>query len=448
MAQPTKKDLLKRLKELEREANEKGSQVETLKKTGEKLKKAEEDLAWLSKTLEEKELKINQLADEVVEADSDYLTMKRLIQKLSATVLFYERKLSNCPEDPSHKAHLPKPKKDAQKQPEPKPTGYALEPIQAIRANCKILRESLITKVKGQEEAVEQIRKALRGHFSPMSEKKPTAFLLTGPTGVGKTYTAKVLNDVLFEGLAKKPVMLTIFGGDFGAEHEVSKLIGAPPGYIGHEQEGSLVQHIRENPEFSIILVDEIEKADPRLCDFLLRLMDEGKVTGNRKGEVHDCSKYVIIMTSNIGEKEASLTKAPIGIANDAEMAKHEKREGIIEGAVKGYFAPEFRNRLKGIIHFKYLGEKEAEGILEKEIEEMNHRSADTGHGYGATVSLTEEAKRQIITEGFSKEFGARELKRTLERNVTESDKLLDILEEGDNALVDFREGEFVYEPV
>ena len=294
-----------------------------------------------------------------------------------------------------------------------------------IRKNCKDLDKKLEERIKGQSEALGILKRAINSHFSLLREERPTVFMFIGPTGVGKTYTAKVLNDILFEGVSKKPILLRINCGEYQKEHEVSKLIGAPPGYIGHEEDGVLPKHIKEFPHFSIVLFDEIEKAHPRIWDFLLAPMDEGYIMGNKEGEIYYCKHYIFIFTGNIGEKEAAVIKSPIGFGVDEEKAFLEKRKEVINEVVRKTFPPEFLNRLREVIEFKYLNKNVAREILEVELKDLRKRAKKY---YNIDIILTNSAKDRIIEEGYSRRFGARELKRTLEKYTSENEEFLDKL--------------------
>jgi ATP-dependent Clp protease ATP-binding subunit ClpA len=262
------------------------------------------------------------------------------------------------------------------------------------------LEHNMKAKVFGQESAIDDILdKIFIARAGLKSPTKPIgSFLFVGPTGCGKTETAKQLAENLAVNLVRFDM------SEYQEKHAVAKLIGAPPGYVGFDDNaGQLITKIQEFPN-CVLLLDEIEKAHPDVSNILLQLMDNGQVTGSN-GKIADCRNVVLIMTSNLGAKDSE--RATIGFST-------EDRYNDGEEALKNFFAPEFRNRLDGIIKFDKLGKKSMEMIVDKFVGELNALVLEKN----VVVSLTEEGRNLLIDKGFDPMMGARPLSRIIDTEI------------------------------
>jgi len=277
-------------------------------------------------------------------------------------------------------------------------------PVEAVAetesAGLANLENNMKSKVFGQEKAIDDILdKIFIARAGLKSPTKPIgSFLFVGPTGCGKTETAKQLAENLAVNLVRFDM------SEYQEKHAVAKLIGAPPGYVGFEDNaGQLITKIQEFPN-CVLLLDEIEKAHPDVSNVLLQLMDNGQVTGSN-GKVADCRNVVLIMTSNLGAKDSE--RATIGFST-------EDRYNDGEEALKNFFAPEFRNRLDGIIKFDKLGKKSMELIVDKFVAELNLLVIDKN----VIVTVTEEGRDLLIDRGFDPMMGARPLSRIIDTEI------------------------------
>ncbi|TCK06461.1 ATP-dependent Clp protease ATP-binding subunit [Phorcysia thermohydrogeniphila] len=303
----------------------------------------------------------------------------------------------------------------------------------------KLLRmeEELHKRVIGQERAIKAISEAIRRARAGLQPpNRPLgSFLFLGPTGVGKTELAKTLAEYLF---GDESAIIRFDMSEYMEKHAVSKLIGAPPGYVGYEEGGLLTEAVRRKP-YSVILLDEIEKAHPDVFNILLQILDDGRLT-DAKGRTVDFSNTVIIMTSNVGsEKIMNLTKE--------EFEKnYDKIKQDLMNELKLRFRPEFLNRIDEIIIFHPLSEEEIKKIVDLLIDRLNKRLEDRS----IKVILSEEAKSELAKRGYVPEFGARPLRRTIQREI-ETPLSVKILEgsvkDGDTVKVDYdkEKGEFTF---
>lgn len=269
------------------------------------------------------------------------------------------------------------------------------------------LEENLHQRIVGQNEAVTAVAKAIRRARAGLKDpNRPIgSFIFVGPTGVGKTDLAKALAENLF---GDENMMIRLDMSEFMEKHAVSKLIGAPPGYVGFDEGGStLAERIRRRP-YSVVLFDEIEKAHPDVFNVLLQILDDGRLTDN-KGRVVSFKNTVLILTSNIGAGEAKEVGA-LGFGESAASEYDSLREGI-ESALKKQFKPEFLNRLDDVIVFCRLTKEEALAICRKMVDALVRRLAERE----VSVTVTDAALAALGEEGYSEQYGARPLKRTVQ---------------------------------
>ncbi|QDH22599.1 ATP-dependent Clp protease ATP-binding subunit [Saccharibacillus brassicae] len=293
-------------------------------------------------------------------------------------------------------------------------TGIPVGKLQADeRGKMKNLSARLESRVIGQTEAVDKVSKAVRrGRAGLRSSGKPIAsFLFVGPTGVGKTELSKALADELF---GSSESMIRLDMSEYMERHSVSKLIGSPPGYVGHEEAGQLTEKVRRNP-YSIILLDEIEKAHPDVQHMFLQVMEDGRLTDSQ-GRTVSFKDTVIIMTSNAGS--AAEKKITMGFT-----AKTEETRSIL-GSLGQYFRPEFLNRFDGIVPFASLKEEDLIVIVDNMLGEISANLS----ARGIQVEVTDEAKRKLAELGYDPAFGARPLRRMIQQHVEDgiTDLLLD----------------------
>jgi ATP-dependent Clp protease ATP-binding subunit ClpB len=274
------------------------------------------------------------------------------------------------------------------------------------------LEDVLHERVIGQEEAVSVVANAIRRNRAGLSDPhRPIgSFLFLGPTGVGKTELARTLADFLFD---DERAMVRIDMSEYMEKHAVSRLIGAPPGYVGYDAGGQLTEAVRRRP-YSVVLLDEVEKAHSDVFNVLLQLLDDGRLTDGQ-GRTVDFTNVVLIMTSNLPGDPAS------------------------------FFRPEFINRVDDIVRFRPLGEDDLLSIIEIQLRHLAQRLEDRRIGF----RVTDDAKRLLAAEGYDPAFGARPLKRVLQRRI--ADRLAVLLlegrfQEGDTVVVDARDGELLLE--
>jgi ATP-dependent Clp protease ATP-binding subunit ClpB len=288
------------------------------------------------------------------------------------------------------------------------------------------MEDRLRLRVIGQDAALERVANAIRRSRAGLSDpKRPIgSFIFLGPTGVGKTELARALAEFLFD---DERAMIRIDMSEYMEKHAVSRLIGAPPGYVGYEEGGQLTEAVRRHP-YAVVLFDEIEKAHPDVFNILLQIMDDGRLTDG-KGRKVDFKNTVIIMTSNLGS--AYLQSENIRTADGFEHASKQ-----VMDALRGQFKPEFLNRVDDIVIFHPLGKEELVKIVELRLEDLRHMLTDRK----ITLELTDAAKELLFAEGYDANFGARPLKRAIQKLVQDplAMKILDgeVLH-GDQVVVD-----------
>ncbi len=301
------------------------------------------------------------------------------------------------------------------------------------------LEEELHKRVVDQEHVIKTVAEAIRRARAGLSDpRKPQAsFMFLGPTGVGKTETAKALAEVLF---GDEDALIRLDMSEFKEEHSVAKLIGAPPGYVGYEEGGKLTEAVRRKP-YSVILLDEIEKAHPRVFDLFLQVLDDGRLTDS-KGRTVNFRNTIIIMTSNIGSQY--LTVIPFDAPEDVVEKEFEMAKEKVLEEVKHYFRPEFLNRLDDILVFKPLLKKELLQIVDLMLKNLNKRLIERE----IHLEATDTAKEHIAKLGYDPVYGARPLRRAIQKYVETplSEKILaGEIKPGDTVVLDVENGELVF---
>lgn len=296
------------------------------------------------------------------------------------------------------------------------------------------MRDELKSKVIGQDEAVDKIVKAIqRNRVGLKDPNKPIGtFMFLGPTGVGKTHLAKKLAEFLFDSPEN---LIRIDMSEYMEKFNVSRLVGAPPGYVGYEEGGQLTEKVRRRP-YSVVLLDEIEKAHPDVFNILLQILDEGHVTDSL-GRKIDFKNSILIMTSNIGTRQLKDFGRGIGFKTDDDVSDTEYSRNIIMKALNKAFAPEFLNRVDDIVMFDQLSKDSIYKIIDLELKGLYKRIGDLGF----KVTLTEPAKEFIANKGYDVQFGARPLKRAIQKYIEDEMAELIIrtgMKEGDTVMVDF----------
>ncbi len=295
---------------------------------------------------------------------------------------------------------------------------------QAEGIKLRQMGEVLRSQVIGQDEAVEKITKAIqRNRVGLKDPNKPIGtFMFLGPTGVGKTHLAKVLSEFMFDSVDS---LIRVDMSEYMEKFTVSRLVGAPPGYVGYEEGGQLTEKVRRKP-YSIVLLDEIEKAHPDVFNILLQVMDEGRLTDSL-GRRIDFKNTILIMTSNVGTRQLKEFGRGVGFSTDEDMSMDsEHSRGIIQKALNRTFAPEFLNRIDDIVMFDQLSKDSLKEIIDLELKGLFKRIVDLG----LTMELSREAKDFIAEKGYDVQFGARPLKRAIQRYL--EDALADIVLSGE----------------
>ncbi|HYM09105.1 MAG TPA: ATP-dependent chaperone ClpB [Bryobacterales bacterium] len=271
------------------------------------------------------------------------------------------------------------------------------------------MEDRLRQRVIGQEEAVTRLSNAIRRNRAGLGDpKRPIgSFIFLGPTGVGKTELGKALAEFLFD---DEKAAVRIDMTEYMEKHAVSRMIGAPPGYVGYEEGGQLTEHVRRRP-YSVVLFDEIEKAHPEVFNALLQILDDGRMTDG-KGRTVDFKNTVIIMTSNVGSATIN-QMGPIGfsLTHDTQKKNEDARKRLLDALQKA-FRPEFLNRVDDIIVFNKLGKAEIEQIIDLQLRALRAQLAEKQ----LTVEVTPAAREALIAEGYDPNYGARPMKRAIQR--------------------------------
>jgi len=303
------------------------------------------------------------------------------------------------------------------------------------------MEERLHERVIGQEEAIAAVSDAIRRARAGLKDpQRPIgSFIFLGPTGVGKTELVRALAEFLFD---DEDAMVRLDMSEYQERHTVSRMIGAPPGYVGYDEGGQLTEAVRRRP-YRVILLDEIEKAHPEVFNVLLQVLDDGRLTDGQ-GRTVDFRNTVIIMTSNLGNEQ--FQRPTLGFVPSSKPTKSEKerQKADVEKALRQTFRPELLNRVDEIIVFDPLTEEDLKQIVELLLTDVRERLGDRK----VDLELTEAAKAALVKEGYDPVYGARPLRRTIERRVANplSRRILGgEFKEGETALVDYVDGEYVF---
>ncbi len=296
------------------------------------------------------------------------------------------------------------------------------------------MKDVLKAQVIGQDDAVEKIVKAIqRNRVGLKDPNKPIGtFMFLGPTGVGKTHLAKKLAQFLFD---SQDNLIRVDMSEYMEKFTVSRLVGAPPGYVGYEEGGQLTEKVRRKP-YSVVLLDEIEKAHPDVFNLLLQVLDEGHITDSL-GRRIDFKNTILIMTSNIGTRQLKDFGRGIGFSTSSELSDAEHSRGVIKKALSKAFAPEFINRVDDLVMFDQLSKDSIYKIIDLELEGFYKRVKELGF----TIEISDDAKEFIASKGYDVQFGARPLKRAIQKYLEDEMAEMIILtsvSEGDNIKVEF----------
>ncbi|NEU32434.1 ATP-dependent Clp protease ATP-binding subunit [bacterium LRH843] len=321
-------------------------------------------------------------------------------------------------------------------------TGIPVSKLAEEETDRLLKMESILhERVVGQEEAVKSISKAIRRARAGLKDpKRPIgSFIFLGPTGVGKTELARAVAETLF---GDEDSVIRIDMSEYMEKHSTSRLVGSPPGYVGHEDGGQLTEKVRRKP-YSVILLDEIEKAHPDVFNILLQVLEDGRLTDS-KGRTVDFRNTAIIMTSNVGASTLRKNKF-LGFATEGEGQEYKDMKTKVMDELKRSFRPEFLNRIDELIVFHSLEKKHIREIISLMADQLKSRLAEQGIEF----ELTEEAKDKITELGYDPEYGARPLRRALQKQVEDrlSEELLKgTISKGQKALIDVKDGELSVE--
>jgi len=318
-------------------------------------------------------------------------------------------------------------------------TGVPVDRVQTTEgAKLLNMEKELQGKVVGQEEALVKLSRSIRRTRAGLKDpKRPIgSFIFLGPTGVGKTELAKQLTEYLFD---SQDALIRIDMSEYMEKFSVSRLVGAPPGYVGYEEGGQLTEKVRRKP-YSVVLLDEIEKAHPDVFNILLQVLDDGILTDGLGRRV-DFRNTIIIMTSNIGARDIKNLGKGIGFSLSEETFDYSKMKSTVEDALKKVFNPEFLNRIDDVIVFHPLEKKDILQIIDVMQTDLFARVNDLG----IEIELSKAAKDFLVEKGFDPQFGARPLRRAIQKYVEDPMAeaiLTNDLQEGAKIAVDHKAGE------
>ena len=407
-----------RVKELDSKIKEMKSEESYLRGNWEKEKAVQVDIKKTKKELEEARFKLEM-------AENNYDLEKAAILR-HGTIPELEKKLDNLKKSNNNKILSDRVTEELVASVISRWTNIPISKLtKGEKEKVLNLEENMKLRVKGQDEALKLVSDAIiRSRSGIKDENRPIgSFMFLGPTGVGKTEVARTLAYELFD---DEKHMVRIDMSEYMESHSVSRLIGAPPGYVGYDEGGQLTEKVRRNP-YSIVLFDEIEKAHRDVLNILLQILDDGRITDGH-GRVVDFKNTIIIMTSNIGSQYVLDGKVD---------------EDMMNAELKNYFRPEFLNRIDEIIVFNALSKKVIYEILDKLVDDLNKKIKHQR----ISISLTEKAKEFIVENGYDHNYGARPLKRYLSKNLETllAKKLIsgDVIS-GDNLTIDISNDELV----
>ncbi len=309
------------------------------------------------------------------------------------------------------------------------------------------MEEKLHERIVGQEEAVAAVSRAVRRARAGLKDpKRPIgSFIFLGPTGVGKTELARALAEFLF---GDENALIRIDMSEYSERHTVSRLVGAPPGYVGYEEGGQLTEQVRRRP-YSVVLLDEIEKAHPEVFNVLLQILDDGRLT-DAQGRTVDFKNTVLIMTSNVGAPQIERDAPVLGFRATTDerveqQRAYERMRDLVMEELKRTFRPEFLNRIDEIIVFRPLTKEQMHSIVRILLERVRREL----RGQGMEIEFTDALRELLVQEGFDPQYGARPLRRAIQRLVEDplSDELLrGRFRQGDHVVADVRDGKVVFE--
>ena len=407
-----------RVKELDSKIKEMKSEESYLRGNWEKEKAVQVDIKKTKKELEEARFKLEM-------AENNYDLEKAAVLR-HGTIPELEKKLDNLKKSNNNKILSDRVTEELVASVISRWTNIPISKLtKGEKEKVLNLEENMKLRVKGQDEALKLVSDAIiRSRYGIKDENRPIgSFMFLGPTGVGKTEVARTLAYELFD---DEKHMVRIDMSEYMESHSVSRLIGAPPGYVGYDEGGQLTEKVRRNP-YSIVLFDEIEKAHRDVLNILLQILDDGRITDGH-GRVVDFKNTIIIMTSNIGSQYVLDGKVD---------------EDMMNAELKNYFRPEFLNRIDEIIVFNALSKKVIYEILDKLVDDLNKKIKHQR----ISISLTEKAKEFIVENGYDHNYGARPLKRYLSKNLETllAKKLIsgDVIS-GDNLTIDISNDELV----
>ena len=304
------------------------------------------------------------------------------------------------------------------------------------------MEEILSKRVVGQKEAISAIANAVRRARAGISEEnRPLgSFMFLGPTGVGKTETARALAEFLFN---DENALIRVDMSEYMEKYSVSKMIGSPPGYVGYEEGGQLTEKIRRRP-YSVVLLDEIEKAHPEVFNILLQILEDGRLT-DAKGRIASFKNAILIMTSNVGSDIIARESSLGFLGGDEKKTQREALREKVMTALKENFRPEFLNRVDEIIIFNYLSKEEIKKIVDLELQKVAERLEKKK----IEINVTQKAKEFLAEKGFDPNLGARPLKRVIQREVLDPLSLKIVsgeIKEGERVIVDFANGKIIFQ--
>lgn len=302
------------------------------------------------------------------------------------------------------------------------------------------LEEVLHERVIGQDEPVAAVARAVRRARAGLKNpKRPIgSFIFLGPTGVGKTELARTLAEAMF---GSEDAIIRLDMSEYMEKHAVARMIGSPPGYVGYDEGGQLTEKVRRKP-YSVVLLDEIEKAHPEVFNILLQVLEDGRLTDGQ-GRTVDFRNTIIIMTSNVGANSINNSKRMGFVSDENEANNYQDMKNRVMEQMKHTFRPEFLNRIDEIIVFHSLGEKHLQEIINLLIADVNERISENGY----SLEITDKAKELILKEGFDLDYGARPLKRAIQKLVEDNvaeEILKGTVVEGDKIVVDVENEEIV----